>query len=676
MDVIVVASSEEGIQETLRVLLGNDHLLIPAYTLPQLLDAVTDNPADAVIIDEFLENIDCVTVFQRLRSMAPETTCIMLAVQTKSEIAREMRARGIYDVIAKPFDKDALRASIDRALERTRLKQQLKASRDARAQARGAAIPSRTSADAHLLAQRREMFDSLRRFLKAVTDILEPERLYGLVLDAVVEIFALNRAVLLLYNDETRELKIKATVGVDAGALGRYDSVSWSGIISWLRKHDQVLDLDNPALKQDAENMLDIRKELELLQTRLCVPLAARGRLTGMLAIGTRITGKALSEVEMEFLYLLAQQVAAIIENARRHRTVSAQKQQFEEILQGVTSGLMATDSEGRLIMFNKAAEKILGLDASDVMGENIQRVGSIFSDIVFRTLRNHETFCRHEIVYPATGARLGISTSLLTGSGGHAIGAVVLFADLSSAARLVDAPSEETWQRCALCLAQEIKNPLVAIRTFTQLFPESYADEKFREEFSTIALQEIDKLDGIVERLLRFSQPLEMDIKPDDLHSALEEELDTMTAAMNEKRINLQKNFELSNGRIPFDKTLLKEALAQIFDNAVEAMPSGGTLAISTGAAEYSDTESSNRNNGLPSGPVVEISIADTGAGIPDEELPSLFKPFHTNKVKGMGLGLAISRRIVRKHKGDILVSSEPNKGTTVKVVLPQGAT
>jgi PAS domain S-box-containing protein len=675
MDVIVVASSEESIQEALRVLLGNNHVLVPARTLPHLLNAVVEKPADVVIIDEFLENTDCVTVFERMRSLAPDTTCIMLAVQTQSEMAREMRAKEIYDIVAKPFDKDTLLASVERALERSHLMQRLAAARDAAAQQPARPVHSGVQSEEHVPTQRREMFDSLRRFLKAVTDVPEPERLYALVLDAIVEMFPINRATLLLHSEDTQQAKIKATVGLSVHTVNSCKGVTWSGIVSWLRKHGQIVNLDDPEIPLHSEEMLEIKKELDLLQSRICVPLVTKGQLIGILAIGRRITGKQLSDVEMEFLYLLSQQVAAIIENAKRQRAVFVQKEKFEEILQGVTSGLMATDSEGRLIVFNKAAEKILGLRSSEVIGNDVQRVGSIFADIVFRTLRGEEPYCRREITDPATGTSLGISTSLLTDQSGNSIGAVVLFADLSSAARTGGTPGDETWQRCALCLAQEIKNPLVAIRTFTQLFPESYADEKFREEFSEIAIKEIDKLDGIVERLLRFSQPLQMEAKPGDIHSLLDEELEEITESVKENNITLKKTFRLSADRTSFDRKLLREALTQILRNAVEAMPSGGVLTVSTGENVYPNSESSTQNNGIPPGPIVEISIADTGVGIAMEEMPNLFKPFHTSKVKGMGLGLPISRRIIREHKGDILISSEPSKGTTVKVVLPQGA-
>jgi signal transduction histidine kinase/CheY-like chemotaxis protein len=654
MDVIVVASSEYSIQESLRMLLGDEHMLVSAGTLPQLLNAVVEQPVDVVILDEFLENTDCASVFQRLRSLCPDLTCIMLAVQTRSDMTREMRAKGVYDVVAKPFDKEALLAATARALERARLTQRLAASKEAPAQTPGRPVLLGAPPDERAVAQRGEMLDSLRKFLKAVADVSAPERLHALVLEAVVEMFAVNRAALLLHSEDTRQMRMTAAVGIDTSALNGYRAAPWASVVSWLRKYDQILNLDDPDARHEFEEMLPVRKELSLLQARICVPLVAKGRLIGALVLGRKVTGKRLSDAELEFLYLLSQQIAAIIENAKQHRAVFVQKERFEEILQGVTSGLMATDSDGRLIVLNKAAEQILGLKASEVIGQSVQRAGSVFADIVFRTLRQEKSFCRQEVVDPATKLLLGISTSLVKHRG----------EDI-----------DDAWQRCALCMAHEIKNPLVAIRTFTQLFPESYSDEKFRKEFSEIALKEIDKLDSVVERLLNFSQPLEARPELADIHSLLEEGIDGILETAQSQNITMKKNFEMANGRLPFDRNLLSEALTQIFRNALEAMPSGGTLTVSTRARRYPDPQLVGQENGIPPGMVAEVSISDTGAGISPEEMPNLFKPFHTSKVKGMGLGLAISRRIVRGHNGDIIISSEPNKGTEVKIVLPQGA-
>ncbi len=672
MDVIVAASSEDSIQESVRLLLGEEYLLASARTLPQLLNVIVEQPVDVVILDEFLENLDCVSVFQRLRSLSPDLTCILLTVRANSEASREMRATGIYDVVAKPFDRDILLASVARAVERARLRQQLQALKSAEPHP-----PSRPahepSASGVAVGQRREVLESLRKFLKAVSDVFVPERLYSLVLDAVIEMLAINKAVLLLYNEKTQRMQIEAAVGLDPADLNKHPISPWANLVSWLKRYDQILNMDDPNPQIAGEELLSIRKELDLLQSRVCVPLAARGRLTGILLLGRKVTGRRLSDEDFEFLYLLSQHIAAIIENARRHRAAFVLKERFEGILQSVNSGLIATDSEGRLIAFNKAAEQILGLNASEVIGHNVQKMGSVFADIVFRTLREEKSFCRQEMVDPATKSHLGISTSLLTDTAGKPVGAVMIFTDLSTVKPSPGTEGEEDWQRCALCLAQEIKNPLVAIRTFTQLVPESYNDEKFRTEFSEIALKEIDKLDRVVERLLRYSQPLEIRPEPGDIHSLLEDALEQTLENFGKTGISIKKVFHLANGLIPFDRNLLNEAVIQILNNALEAMPSGGVLTVTTGTKRYPGSHSFGA--GKMKGTVAEIQISDTGAGISEEEMPSLFKPFHTSKVKGMGLGLAISRRIIRGHKGDITVSSEPNKGTLVRLMLPQGA-
>jgi PAS domain S-box-containing protein len=674
MDVIVVASSEPGIQETLRMLLGAEHVLVTASTPSELMNALVEQPVDVVILDEFLENIDGASMYGKIHSLSQDTTCIMLAVQPNSDAARDLRTMGVYDVVSKPFDANELLASVARAIERSRLMSKLAAAEIKRA---GPSVtPQPQNANDSSIAHRREMLESLRKFLKASGGALEPQRLYEFVLETVVEMFSIGRATLLLQDKEPTQMRIGASIGLSPGRLSGYEAASWKGIIAWFRRQDQILDLDNPHAQAYSDEAIDAKKELELLQARLCLPLVVEGRLIGALAVGKKMTGRRLSDSEVELLCMLSRQIAAMMEQAKRHRDVYVQKEKFEGILQGVNSGLFATDSEGRVIVLNRTAEQILGLEASQVLGKSVQRIGSVFADIVFRSLQEEKSLHRHEVVDPATKTVLGISTSLLTDAAGKPIGAVALFTDLSTVSRSRAGGTDEVWQQCALRMAHEIKNPLVAIRTFAQLFPESYNDETFRDEFGEIAIKEIDKLDHVVERLLRFAQPLAPISKPDDIHTLIDEEIEKKGDEAKSHGINIKKNFQFVNGNISFDRNLLGEALEQIISNALEAMPSGGTLSISTNSAASPTPKAEDSDNGLSPVNTAEICIADTGMGIEPEEIPNLFKPFHTQKLKGMGLGLAISRRIIMEHRGNIAVSSEVNKGTTVKIVLPYGVT
>jgi len=674
MDVIVVASSEPSIQETLKMLLAEEYALVTVSTLPELMDALVEQPADVVILDEFLGNADGASVFTRMCSISQDTTCIMLSVQPNSSVARDMRGRGVYDIVSKPFDANELMASVERAIERSRLMTRLAAAETKREQP--PAVPHPQAASDLSFVHRREMLDSLRKFLKASAGTLEPQRLHEFVLETVAEMFSINRATLLLNDRESQSMRIVASIGLSSRLLRGCGAASWQGIAGWFRKNDQILDLDIPDAHAFSDEAIEAKKELKLLQSRLCLPLIADGRLIGALVVGKKMTGRTLSDSEIELLCMLSQQIAAMIENARRHHDVFVQKEKFEGILQGVNSGLFATDSEGRVTVFNRTAEQILGLEASRVLGKSVQRIGSVFADIVFRSLQEEKSLCRHEVVDPATKTLLGISTSLLTDSAGKPIGAVALFTDLSTVTRSGAAGAEDAWQQCALRLAHEIKNPLVAVHTFAQLFPKSYNDEKFRDEFGEIAIGEIHKLDRVVERLLRFAEPLTPRSQPDDIHAVLDEEIEKVGEKTKSLGISVRKDFRFKNGKISFDRNLLGEAFEQVLANAVDAMPSGGTLSVSTASAIPPDASAGSPENGTPTRDIAEISIADTGVGIAPEEIPNLFKPFHTGKLKGMGLGLPITRRIIAGHRGNITIASEVNKGTTVKIVLPYGAT
>jgi len=670
MDVIVVATNEDSIQESLRMLLAEKYTVLAAQTLPQLLSIVTDQPVDVVILDEIFVSQNCVSVFDRLCSVSAEITCIVLAIHSVSETANQLRAKGVYDIIPKPFDHEALLSVVKRAVERSRLLAKLDAVKQP---PRPNKLPQIGPSALEQQNQRKEMLESLRKFLRAISDVLVPEKLHTLVLDAVVEMFTLNKATLLLWSEEQQQMLMKAAVGLNVAGLEGY-LAPWKSLTEWLRRNDQILNLDDPEAESEPEAMIEVKKELGLLQGRVCVPLTVKGRMIGILVLGKKATGKRLSDVEIEFLYLLSQQIAAIIENARHHRAAVVQKERYKEILQGVTSGLIATDASGRLLLLNKAAEQILNLKASDVSGHNVQRIGSVFADIINRTLREGKSFCRHEVTDPATKSLLGISTSLLTDDTGKPVGAVALFTDLSTVKLQAAGDFDEAWQRCALCMAQEIKNPLVAIRTFTQLLPQNYSDDKFRNEFAEIAIKEIDKLDGAVEKLLKFSQPLQMRPEQGDIVSLIEESLDQVLKETQKTDVQVVKHLEGVNGRTFFDRTLLNEAFVHVFRNALDAMPSGGTIDISMGVLQPANSSISRRHNGGPSGDFTEIRIADSGVGIEPEEMQNLFKPFYSKKVKGMGLGLAISQKIIREHKGDITISSTPQEGTTVTVVLPQG--
>ncbi len=203
--------------------------------------------------------------------------------------------------------------------------------------------------------------------------------------------------------------------------------------------------------------------------------------------------------------------------------------------------------------------------------------------------------------------------------------------------------------------LAHEIKNPLSSIKVFTQLFPEKYQDIEFRESFSRIVADEIQRIDGLITELLDFSKKTPINVKEINAQQLIDNTIELITGELESSRIKILKKYH-GSFNIAGDAERLKQALLNIFINSRQAMKEGCTLGI----------ELSSRDN------YVNISISDDGAGIPENIVDKIFDPFFSTKERGSGLGLAISKKIIDDHGGKITVTSNEGQGTVFELSLP----
>jgi signal transduction histidine kinase len=308
-------------------------------------------------------------------------------------------------------------------------------------------------------------------------------------------------------------------------------------------------------------------------------------------------------------------------------------------------------------------------------MNKSVQKMGSIFADILLRTLEGSETFCRHEIVHPLTKAPLGISTSLLRDDGHRTKGAVMVFTDLTETKELESKTKDlerlRFWSTLAGRMAQEIRNPLVAVKTFAQLLPDKYGDEEFRSQFFAVVMGEIDRLNKIIEGLLEFAQPRENRFIKEDVNEILDAVMQSRTARIQELRVKIVRQIPAERFFVMADREHLAKAMAHVVDNGLEAMPDSGRLRFRSHKVRAPSL------NGRPPRPHqpqewVEILFEDSGPGIPLENMVDIFSPFFTTKIKGMGFGLPIALRIIQDHQGRIEVESEPGRGSKFRILLP----
>ena len=214
--------------------------------------------------------------------------------------------------------------------------------------------------------------------------------------------------------------------------------------------------------------------------------------------------------------------------------------------------------------------------------------------------------------------------------------------------------------------LAHEIRNPLVAIRTFTQLLPERYDDAEFREGFQGLALKEVDRICGLITDLLSFARPSRPNVAEENLNDVVESIARILETEAKEKGVEITREFSANLPKAWIDREQMKQVFMNLILNAIQAMKEGGSIYIST--RSYSKNEA-----GQPE-QYVQVEIRDTGVGIPEENLDHIFDPFFTSKDEGSGLGLSISHQIVQEHGGYVTVESKIGAGTAFFINLPVG--
>jgi signal transduction histidine kinase len=252
--------------------------------------------------------------------------------------------------------------------------------------------------------------------------------------------------------------------------------------------------------------------------------------------------------------------------------------------------------------------------------------------------------------------------TSLLIGGEGKTIGALVIFQDITQIKTLEEklrqADRLAALGTLSAGLAHEIKNPLSAIKTFVQLLPQKVGNPSFIEKFNITVPREVDRINHLVEDLLELTRKRVRSLVDLKVDSLIHQVIDLHGEELKRRQIVFQDHLNKTILPVYGDAETLYRAFSNLIINAIQAMPNGGTLSIS------SKLESSSSS--------VEITFRDTGIGMDETTAKNIFNPFFTTKDKGVGLGLALTRKIIEDHRGTIEALSAKGMGTTFTVLLP----
>jgi len=361
-------------------------------------------------------------------------------------------------------------------------------------------------------------------------------------------------------------------------------------------------------------------------------------------------------------------------------------KDYLYNILESLNSGVVVVDGEGKVSTFNRAAEQISGIDREKVEGKFFNEVlnpllsedyTSVFplrefqmSEGEFKLRRKDEKEVRVKVlVTPLRGKELE--------------GSVIILQDITQLRKLEEQAERNNrlaaMGEIAVSIAHEVRNPLGSIELLTSLLRKEVEDDEDKRRLMDHILTGVKSIDYIINNLILFSKPQYPIFKKVNIHTFLDESLLFVAPSLKQSHIKLIKKYDSFDPLVLGDSELLKQIFLNLTWNAIQAMPQGGQLIISTEIFDKGLGSGSGSVLSLPfsrehlnAKGYLELKFIDSGVGISDEDKGKIFNPFFTTKEKGTGLGLAIVHKIIEVHGGMIEMESSMGQGSTFTITIP----
>ncbi len=351
-------------------------------------------------------------------------------------------------------------------------------------------------------------------------------------------------------------------------------------------------------------------------------------------------------------------------------------------ILQNMSSGLIVTDLNTRIILANQSAASITGFDINSFKNKVFS---SVFNSVpltqILKKLNTNRTSFRWEgniIHNSGKKVYVGMTVSLLRNNLSEAIGSISTFQNLTELKKMEDevkrSEKVSAIGELAAGMAHEIRNPLASIRGSVQMLNDELDLDKSSRKLMMIVLEESDRLNKIITDFLAFARPKPINSSKCSIQEVVKDTLALVNVIPETTgKITFKSEIPTNLPLLSFDKDQIKQVLWNLITNSIQAMPDGGIIRVMLSSVDKSSNTKNNRSSiEQVEYPAIKLSVSDQGNCISEESLNKIFDPFYTTKINGSGLGLSIVHRIVENHNGQLSVESKTGEGTTFNIYLP----
>ncbi|MBI9044854.1 MAG: GAF domain-containing protein [Anaerolineaceae bacterium] len=589
------------------------------------------NSPALIVLEENLAGVSGLDLVGECKQIFPIIQIILLIEFESIDILRKMIERGVNTYFPLPVKPDVFLKSIREALETQKIQRK------------------------HLLNESRRKTDNLIKRLgeletlthlgRAITGSLDVDTVLSAVVDAAVELTGAEEGSLMLVDDQTGELFIRAARNFDEDFIQTFRLPTDSSMLKSVLSSGQPLLLDGEAQRKI--------KTSYLVRGLVYMPLHLKNKVIGVLGVTNRLRNTAFSEHDVKLLSTLAGFAVIAIENARLYAETIKERNNLGSILDELLVGVVVLNQQKELLMVNKTIQKLFSFSEKKVLGKPFldvfphRELWGLLENVGTTAVQGIEIQVRENVVLSAYIAPI------------PDLGFVISLNDITKLKELDQAKSD-----FVSTVSHDLRSPLTAIMGYVDLIGKVGPVNEMQSEFIRRVMASVHVITRLIDDLLnlgRIESNREEGKENLLLNKMIRSSLDGYQQKFKDKALHCKAALPEDDISVFANPIQLHQLIENLLENAVKYTPKGGEVSIAVRAEEEQ----------------VIFQVRDTGIGIPLDDTKFIFEKFFRasnvgEDTLGTGLGLSIVASIVKNHQGRIWVDTKPDEGSTFTVMLP----